>query len=1105
MHCPSCRTENPHEARFCLNCGHRLTLTCPGCGTELPAQARFCFACGAQVSTLSPETDEPPEVSVLDKAIQRLVPREFAKRLLATRGQVQAERRMVTILFSDVKGSTAMAEDLDPEDVMEIMDGAFDVLIEPILRYEGTLARLMGDAILAFFGAPIAHEDDPERAIRAALDIIAGASKYAARLDRERSIEGFNVRVGIHTGLVVVGEVGSDLRVEYTAMGDAINLAARVESAAQPGTVLISEATHKLTAPLFETAALGPIEVKGKTEPVSLYRVLSPKAAPGKARGIAGLDSPLVGREAEWGVLRQAIERLHAGVGGIVTIVGEAGIGKSRLVAELRKETHSRDSGPVQGSSAPRWAEGRCLSYGTSIAYLLWLDVLRGLLGVTPEATPARALDMLQTRVMALCPESFDAVYPYLARLMSLPLEDGLAARLDDTDSQDLKTSTFRAIETLIACAASEHPLVLVCEDLHWADPTSIELLQQLLSLTDRTGLLLICVFRPRRESRCWRVREAAARDYPHRHADVSLEPLSSDQSQALVRNLLRIHSIPAPFRQRILSVAEGNPFYVEEILRGLIDQGVVIADEVTGGWQVAEGAADIELPTTLHGALLARIDGLQEDTKRVLQMASVIGRIFLYGILEAIAREERDLDERLITLQRQQMIRERARIPEREYIFKHELTREAAYNGLLKKDRRAFHRGVARALEQLFPERVEEQLGVLAHHWERSGDAQRAIVYLLRAGDQARMVYAHEEATDYYQRALEFLKERGERERTARTLMKLGLVHTAAFQPHKAREAYDEGFVLWEPGRPTEELAELHKPVGVLRFALEEPLTLDPGTAGDDVSTFITGQLFEGLVEVDEDYNVLPAVAARWETDHQGTRYLFHLQEGLRWSDGTRLTASDFEYAWKRTLDPATGSPVAHLLYAIENARALGEGAIKDPERVGVTALDDQTLEVCLEGPTAYFLHLLAHPVAYPVPRCVVEAQDRLWVDPETLTSNGPYQLLAWQPGKKILLGRNPFYRGRFTGNATRVEFPLFTDFGPVLEAYAAGDLDAISMITSDPGTIARARAAHGDELVFTPQLSTWYLVFRVDRPPFDDVRVRHAFAHAVDREGLA
>ncbi|MGD9002333.1 MAG: adenylate/guanylate cyclase domain-containing protein, partial [Anaerolineae bacterium] len=378
----------------------------------MPPQAKFCFACGAPISTLSPRTDEQPEVSALDKAIERLVPREFAERLLATRGQVQRERRIVTILFSDVKGSTAMAEGLDPEDVIEIMDGAFDVLIGPIYRYEGTLARLMGDAILAFFGAPIAHEGDPERACRAALEIVAGARLYAEKLERERGISGFNVRVGINTGLVVVGEVGSDLRVEYTAMGDAINVAARMESAAEPGTILITEDTHKLIAHLFETESLGTIEVRGKVGPVPVYRVLRARATPARLRGVEGLDSPIVGREEELRALHQAVERLQAGVGGVVTIVGEAGIGKSRLVAEARKKV----------PPALQWVEGRCLSYGRSIAYVLWLDALRGMLGVGAEDSPGDVRRVLRQLIQRLCPDRLEDVYPYLGRLMSLPL-----------------------------------------------------------------------------------------------------------------------------------------------------------------------------------------------------------------------------------------------------------------------------------------------------------------------------------------------------------------------------------------------------------------------------------------------------------------------------------------------------------------------------------------------------------------------------------------------------------------------------------------------------------------------------------------------------------
>ena len=749
MRCPSCQYENPDTARFCLNCGARLAYVCPQCGTELPPQARFCLACGAPLDSAQP-TPASFGPDALAERLQRLVPKEYAERLLATRGKVQPERRVVTILFSDIKGSTSMAGQLDPEDWGEVMNGAFDFLIAPIFRYEGTLVQLLGDAILAFFGAPIAHEDDPERACRAALEIIRGIQEYAQKLERERGIEGFNVRVGINTGPVVVGEVGSDLRVAYTAMGDAINLAARMEQNAEPGTVLITEATHKLIAPLFETQAMAPLQVKGKAEPVSTYRVLAAKAVAGKVRGIAGLESPLVGREAELAALHEALKRLQGGVGGIVTIVGEAGVGKSRLVAELRKQA---------GGSDLQWVEGRCLSYGASIAYLLWLDVLRGLLGVKAEASPISVREALQEQVRALSKERFDDVYPYLAQLMSLPLESKHEGALRGLEAHELKAGTFQAVERCIECTAIERPLVLVCEDLHWADPTSIELLERHLAVTERAPLLLVNIFRPDKEHGAWQLRETAAESYSGRHTDLRLEPLSSSDSAVLLDNLIGIGGLPDALTERILSCAEGNPLYVEEVIRSLIDNGGIVLDSGGGRWQATQDVAEITIPDTLQGVLMARIDRLQEDAKRVLQMASVIGRIFLYRVLEAITAEEQELDQQLLTLQWQEMIRERARIPELEYIFKHELTREAAYSSLLKKQRRIFHRQVAETLEQIFPDRIEEQVGLLAHHWERAGEPQKAIHYLLQAGQRATRVSANQEAIAHLTKGLELLQ----------------------------------------------------------------------------------------------------------------------------------------------------------------------------------------------------------------------------------------------------------------------------------------------------------------------------------------------------------
>jgi predicted ATPase len=583
-------------------------------------------------------------------------------------------------------------------------------------------------------------------------------------------------------------------------MGDAINLAQRMESAAEPGTVLITEETHKLIAPLFETEALGSIQVKGRTQPVSTYRVLAAKEVSEKARGIAGLESPLVGREAEFAALQEAIERLQAGVGGIVTIVGEAGVGKSRLMAELRR----------QAPSELQWVEGRSLSYGTSIAYLPWLDVLRKLLGVRPEDSPQAVREALQERVEAVRAKRFDDTYPYLARLMSLPLEAKHEATLRGLEGPKRKAVTFQAVETLIECAASERPFVLVCEDLHWADPTSIELLEQLLGLTERSPLLVTCVFRPHKEHGSWQIRETAARSYGDRHMDLWLNPLSTAESETLVDNLLRAEDIPPRLQERILHAAEGNPFYVEEVIRSLIDSGALVVDRDSGRWRATQDVADIAIPHTLSGVLMARIDRLQEEAKRVLQMASVIGRIFLYRVLAAIAEQERKLEARLVTLQREEMIRERARMPELEYIFKHELTREAAYHSLLRKTRRAFHGDVAEALERLFPDRMEEQVELLAHHWHGAGVLEKAVPYTLQAGEKAARHSAYQEAVGYYTSALELLGsmpdsvERAQLELGAQMGLGMSFTFLKGWGAPEVNQAYDRARTLCrEMGHP--------------------------------------------------------------------------------------------------------------------------------------------------------------------------------------------------------------------------------------------------------------------------------------------------------------
>lgn len=486
MRCPTCEQENPAQARFCLNCGTALVQRCGNCQAELPAGARFCMNCGQPVSTSTP-TDDARHTRLAAAA-----PAPLAAKMRAAR--LAGERKVVTALFADVVGSTSLAEQMDAEDWTAIMNNAFDRLSPAVYRYEGTIARLLGDALLAFFGAPVAHEDDPVRAVRAALDLLAAAREYSAEVERAHGIQ-FAVRVGINTGPVVVGDVGSDLKYEWTAMGDAVNLAARMQSAASPMTVLISEYTYRFVAPVFDCVDLGPVEVKGKAEPVRVYEVRGAKAEPGRLRGLAGLESPMVGRAGELAALQRGTTALQAGQGGGAVVIGEPGLGKTRLIAEWKAAATSDPDHPVA------WAEGHCLSYGQGLAYHLLIDLLRAMIGVPAAAGEPETRAALAQLTNDLLGDQAIDVYPYLGHLLSLQLEGAALERVRLLDPQALQAQYLAALRHLLRAQATTRPLVVICDDIHWADPSSTELLGKLLPLTGEVPLLFCFVTRPDTEA----------------------------------------------------------------------------------------------------------------------------------------------------------------------------------------------------------------------------------------------------------------------------------------------------------------------------------------------------------------------------------------------------------------------------------------------------------------------------------------------------------------------------------------------------------------------------------------------------------------------------
>ncbi len=1121
MRCASCSFENRPEVKFCENCGQPLPRVCQSCGEPVPTDAKYCGNCGTPLLSLPREgrdSTTPPitqgaEKGISDRlaALRRSAPTALKEKMRAASAQIEGERKPVTILFTDIVGSTPLAEKLDPEDWKDIVCDAHDRVSKAVYRYEGTIAQLLGDGVLAFFGAPITHEDDPVRAVKAGLDIQRSIADYSRTL--KGYADNFQMRIGINTGIVVVGSIGSDMHMEYLAIGDSVNLAARLQSAAQPGTVLISEATARLVKAEFELNSLGEISVKGRAEPVVVYEVLETKTIPAarSGRGIKGLTSPLVGRDKEKGTLREAIAGLLDGHGQIVALIGEAGIGKSRLVEEVRRERGAgmgRHGEADSDSESPRlpvpvspltWLEGRSLSYGQTLSLWAITQLVKADLGL-PDADPeAKIRSALRRRTNALFAERVPEVMPYLAHLLGIKLEGDMAERVRVLDGETLKRQILLSISEYFACIAKERPTVLVFEDMHWADPSTLEALGTLLLLTDHVPLMILMLMRPERDHGSWRLKLQAETDFAHRYVEINLMPLSSLDSNQLVNNLLEIAEIPPGIRSLILERSEGNPFYLEEIIRSLIEQGAIVHED--HHWRATKEIAKVAIPETLQGVLLARIDRLEEDVRRTLQLASVIGKSFLYRLLEAIAQAERELDRHLAQLQRVDLVREKTRRPELEYIFKHSLTQEAAYNSLLVERRKEFHRQVGAALEQLFAERKEEFYGLLAHHFDAGGERERAVDYLLKAGDKARLEDAQEEAAKFYKRAVELLSELGDYRRAAQTWLKLGLVYHTNFQFQAAHHANEMAFALQQKARGLPKvMPRMDQPIRVVRLLVDSNIrTVDPGKVTFSNEAYIARNLFSGLAEIDAELNVVPDVAKSWEVLDDGTRYVFHLRDDVRWTDGTPVTARDFEWAWKRNLAPATGAGLVGQLNDVVGARDYHEGRVLDPESVGVKALGALTLEVRLESPVAYFPYVFAQPLSFPLPRHVVERYGDEWCKPEHFVSNGAYRLTEFGTGG-IVLERNASYFGEMPGNVDRFEARVIVDRHEQMSAFLRGEGDIVYVFRQDiPSGLENA-------VVEEPgNLSLQYIIFNPLCPPLGDIRVRRALIHATDRERAA
>ncbi|MGH7818494.1 MAG: ATP-binding protein, partial [Candidatus Binatia bacterium] len=625
--------------------------------------------------------------------------------------------------------STALAERLDPEEVHDLMDRCFAILLEEIHRYEGTVNQFTGDGIMALFGAPLALENAPERGLRAALGIQAAVLRYGEELERTRGIT-FRMRIGVHTGPVVVGKIGDDLRMDYTAVGDTTNLAARLQQAAEPGAVLASDHTVKLVEGRFVTRPIGPLALKGKSQPIAAHEIVRARA---RIPLVAGRDlTPLVGRSPELATLEALFERAAAGRGQIAFVVGEAGIGKSRIIYELRRRLDDRDM---------TWLEGRCVSFAREIPLLPITDVVKASFGI--EETDGEAT------IIAKIHDGIERMFPEIAPTEAL-FRQFLAVDPGDTsvaamDGQARRFALFDALKRMTLAGAARRPLVVLIEDLHWIDQPSEEYLTYVADALATARVLVLCTYRPGYRS------PLAERSYATR---IALQPLSAVETGAMAEAVLETQRFPPEIRDIIARKAEGNPFFVEEVAKSLLEMGALRRTEE--GLVLNRGLSEIEIPDTIQDVIMARIDRLEEHAKRAIQIASVIGREFAVRLLERVAELGGRFDKLVGDLRSLELIYEKSGVPELAYMFKHALTHDVAYQSLLVQRRKELHRTIGRAVEELYADRLGEYSEVLAHHFYHGEEWEKAFEFLVKAADKAHESFANAEAVYFYERALE-------------------------------------------------------------------------------------------------------------------------------------------------------------------------------------------------------------------------------------------------------------------------------------------------------------------------------------------------------------
>lgn len=725
MNCAKCGHGNPAGTKFCGECGTRLASGCSACGAENPPGNKFCGACGASLGTGAGERNAPVPNP----------PRHLAERILQSRQALEGERKQVTVLFADMKGSMELLADRDPEEARKLLDPVLERMMQAVHHYEGTVNQVMGDGIMALFGAPLAHEDHAVRACYAALRMQETVRRYTEELRSAHGVE-VQIRVGLNSGEVVVRSIGSDLRMDYSAVGQTTHLAARMEQLATPGTIRLTAGTLALAEGYVAVKSIGPIPVKGLAQPVEVYELTGAGEARtrlqvSRARGL----SRFVGRDLEMEQLRHAAEQSRAGRGQVVAVVGEPGVGKSRLYYEFLQSHHAREFLVLESGS---------VSYGKATPFLPLADLLRSYFMINARDDVRRIRVKVTGGLLTVDEALKDAIPVALWLLDALP-EDSPFLRLEPAER---RRQTFAALKRMLLREIEGRPLLLVFEDLHWIDNETQAFLDGFMESVPASRVLLAVNYRPEYRH-AW-----ASKTY---YRQLRVDPLPPQSAEDLLAGLLGNDPSLASLRPLLIARTEGRPLFLEESVRMLVETGALAGER--GAYRLVRAVESLQVPATVQAILASRIDRLEPEDKRLLQAAAVIGTHVPFAVLLAVAAIDEDsLRRGLARLQAAEFMYEARLFPELEFAFKHALTHEVAYSGVLQERRQALHRAAVDAIERIYADRLAEQIERLAHHAANAPASEKAVRYLREAGSKSVGRSANREALAYLERALSIL-----------------------------------------------------------------------------------------------------------------------------------------------------------------------------------------------------------------------------------------------------------------------------------------------------------------------------------------------------------